>query len=65
MPTVLMPHKTIGAFTVYERRPKPFGATKYVVVRDGDGKALEDFGRYARAVRWCKKQTEKPTTEQV
>ena len=57
--TQLVPRKTVGRYIVYERVPKPVGATRYVVGEgDGSGVAanrlLEDFGRYSRAVRWCK-----------
>ena len=54
--TILNPIKTIGGLTIYERKPKPFGATKYLVIRESDGRELEDFARYAKAVRWAKEQ---------
>lgn len=58
----LTPIKTFGKLTIYSRAGRTptdrGGLTKYVVFNDATGKALEDFGRYARAARWAKAQPE-------
>lgn len=50
------PRRVIGDFQISERKPKPRGATKYVVTKSGDTSVLKDFGRHSVAVRWCKAQ---------
>jgi hypothetical protein len=47
----LIPRKTIGLLTVYERKPKPKGEHRYIVI--GHVVPVE-FARYAKAVRWMK-----------
>lgn len=57
----IIPRKEIGKFTIYERKPKPKGFTKYTVGITGPGQNMvKDFGRYSVAVRWCKAETPRP-----
>lgn len=51
--------KTIGPWSIYERRPKPFGATKYVVAKQGEAD-MHDFGKLSTAIRWVKRQLPRP-----
>lgn len=53
------PRKVIGAFTVYERVPRPKGMTKYFVGKEGADYGV-DFGRFSVAVRHCKLNTPRP-----
>lgn len=52
-----VPRKSMYGWTVYERKPKPVGVSRYAV---GTGTCVpyKDFSRYAKAVRWLKEQHE-------
>lgn len=58
----LIPRKEIGALTIYERKPKIRGLTKYCVGLSSADPGCKDFGKFSTAVRHCKAQLprEKP-----
>ena len=58
--TKLMPMKSRGPLTVYRLKPKPFGAKPFIVGH-ADGRTLQEFSRYKRAVLWMKAQSEAKT----
>ena len=53
--TILFSRRSVGSLTIYERKNRPPGVRRYCVGHE-DGRILEDFGRYKKAVRWAKEQ---------
>jgi hypothetical protein len=45
---------TYGIMTVYRRCWREYGLQKFFVLRETDGKTLEEFRRQASAVKWAK-----------
>lgn len=51
--TVLEPLKTFGIVTVYQRKPVPLGARRFVVVNEDTDRILEEFDVLSNAEKWA------------